>query len=480
VKTRFISLCLCVCASSVSAAEPVSYHRQIRPILQQKCQGCHQPARKKGGLLLTRYDGLAAGGDNGPSFTAGKEDSRLLRHLRGEADFARMPEGEPPLSPEQIELFAAWIRQGARDDTPAEFKRTLAADGPPTYFRPVPVTAMAYSGDGSTLAVAGYREVLLHRADGVGTSAGLPMLAATTVGLARAPLPGLACIAAADNTRPGRGLVGRLVGLSERIESLVFSPNGDVLLVAGGSAGRFGELQFWDWKKQTLRRSVLPSYDTVYGASFAPDGKRVAFGCADNSARVIDADTGKQLVRIDHHLDWVFGTALSPDGKRVITASRDRSVKMCEADTGTLLGTVTTLDPTQQGGSLRGLVRRPNMDQYLVAGEDGAPQLYNGGVVYNGNLLRTYPARRKGRIEALAFSSDGAMLAAGGVGGLVRVYGTDNAAVVADVTVPGAVFALAFRPGGKQIAVAGLDGVVRVFELPSGKLLREFVPVPLP
>jgi hypothetical protein len=46
--------------------------------------------------------------------------------------------------------------------------------------------------------------------------------------------------------------------------------------------------------------------------------------------------------------------------------------------------------------------------------------------------------------------------------------------------VPEAVFALAFRPGCKQIAVAGLDGVVRVFELPSGKLLREFIPVPLP
>jgi WD40 repeat protein len=152
---------------------------------------------------------------------------------------------------------------------------------------------------------------------------------------------------------------------------------------------------------------------------------------------------------------------------------------MCEADSGTLLGTVTTLDPTQQGGSLRGLMRRPNADQYLVAGEDGAPQLYNGGVVYNGNLLRTYPARRKGRLEALAFSADGTMLAAGGSGGLARVYATDSAAVVADLTVPGAVFALAFRPGGKQIAVAGLDGVVRVFELPSGKPVREFIPVPL-
>lgn len=469
---------LAVRASAETPKEkPVSYHAQIRPILQQKCQGCHQPARQKGGLLLTSYDAFATGGDNGSPWVAGKPaDSLVMKHLRGAKGLARMPEGEPPLPDEQVERFAAWIRQGGRDDTPPEFKRLLAPAGPPVYHRPVAVTALAYSPDGSTLAVAGYREALLHWADAVGNT---PALAATSIGLAGTPLHGLAVAVLADGTKPGHGLIGRLVGLSERIESLVFSPDGQVLLVAGGSAGRFGELQFWDWKKRTLRRSVLPSYDTVYGASFAPDGKRVAFGCADNSARVIDAETGKQLVRIDHHLDWVFGTAISPDGKRVVTASRDRTVKMCEADSATLLGTVTTLDPTQQGGSLRGLVRRPNADQYLVAGEDGAPQLYNGGVVYNGNLLRNYPARRKGRIEAMAFSADGAMLAAGGAGGLARVYGTDSAAVVADLTIPGAVFALAFRPGGKQIAVAGLDGVVRVFELPTGKAVREFIPVPL-
>lgn len=473
------SLFLALPLSTTSNAEkPVSFHRDLRPILQQKCQGCHQPARRAGELLLTGYEAFAKGGEKGPSWVAGKpEESRVLKHLRAVEGFARMPAGDDPLTAEQIERFSTWISQGAKDDTPATFKRTLASDGPPVYERPAAITALAYSPDGNIMAIAGYREVLLHHADGLVSPTGMRPLAVAMI--ARDPLSVLPFAFAADSTLPARGLAGRLVGLSERIESLVFSPDGATLLVAGGSPGRFGELQFWDWKKQRLKRSVLPSYDTVYGASFSPDGKRVAFGCADNSARVIEVDSGKQVVRIDHHLDWVFGTAVSPDGKRVVTASRDRTVKMCETDTGTLLGTVTTLDPTQQGGSLRGLVRRPNADQYLVAGEDGAPQLYNGGVVYNGNLLRNYPARKKGRIEALAFSPDGAMLAAGGAGGLVRVYATDTSAVVADLSLPAPVFALAFRPGGKQIAVAGLDGVVRVFELPTGKLEREFIPFPL-
>jgi WD40 repeat protein len=436
------ALCILPGASSRAADEPVSFHRQIRLILQRSCQGCHQPAKLKGKLLLTSYEGFANGGKKGPSWVAGKPDESLvLKHLKGEGDFTLMPEKDKSLPAEQIELFARWIKEGAKDDTPEEFKRTLVTKGPPTYTKPMTVTAMAYSPDGTTLAVSGYREVLLHKPDG-------------TV------------------------LLGRLVGLSERIESVVFSPDGNTLLVCGGSAGRFGELQFWDWKDKDLLRSVIPSYDTVYGASFAPDGKRVAFGCADNSARIIDADTGKQLRRLDHHLDWVFGTAFTLDGKSLVTAGRDRTVKLCETDTGAFIGNMTTLDPTQPSSSFRGMVRRPQQNQVVTGGEDGIPRLYQAAVAggAGGNLARTYE-KLQGRVEALAFSADGKMMAAGGAGG-VKVYNTDGGVLV-NLKVNDTTFALAFRPDGKQLAAAGLKGQVRLFDLPDGKLAKEFVPVPL-
>jgi WD40 repeat protein len=430
--------------SLFAADEPVSFHRQIRPILQQKCQGCHQPARLKGELLLTSYDGAAKGGVNGPMWLAGKPDeSRVIKHLKAIDKHALMPQGEEPLPEKQIELFAAWIKQGAKDDTPEQFKRTLVTQGPPTYTQPVAVTALAFSPDGSALAVAGYREVLLHKPD-------------------------------------GSGLLGRLVGLSERIESIVFSPDGQTLLVAGGSAGRFGELQFWNWQKQTLQRSFLPSFDTLYGAAFSTDGQRVSFGCADNSARIIDAKTGKQLLRLDHHLDWVFGSCFTQDGKFLASASRDRTVKLCAVTTGEMIGNMTTLDPTQPSSSYRSLQRRPGRDECVGGGEDGVPRLFRLEVRAGaaGNLLRTYE-KLQGRIEGLAFSADGSQLAAGGVGGVARVYNTDDARVIASFQVPSAVFALAFRPDGKQIALAGLDGKVRLYSLPDGKLVPEFIPVPL-
>lgn len=430
--------------AQTAKTEAVSFHRQIRPILQQKCQGCHQPAKLKGDLLLTSYEGFAKGGVAGPAFVPGKpEASLVIRHLKGEKGFSLMPEGETPLPAEQIDLFVRWIRAGARDDTPEQFKRTLVSQGPPTYTAPVAVTAVAYSPDGSVLAVAGYREVLLHKPD-------------------------------------GSEIVARLVGLSERIESLVFSPDGNTLLVAGGSAGRFGELQFWNWRKPMLVRSVMPSYDTIYGASYSADGKLVAFGCADNSVRLVDAETGKPVLRIDHHQDWVFGTAFTQNGKAIVTASRDRTLKLCETSSGALIGNLTTLDPTQPATPLRHLLGRPGRDECLAGGEDGVPRLYRSEVRAGGggSLVRSF-ARLPGRVEALAFSADGKLLAVGGVGNAARVFAADDGKLIANLDVPCTVYALAFSPDSKRVAVAGLDGKVRLFDLPGGKPVLEFVPVPL-
>ena len=44
---------------------PVSYYRDVRPIFQQHCQGCHQPAKPLGGYVMTTFAGLLQAGDGG-------------------------------------------------------------------------------------------------------------------------------------------------------------------------------------------------------------------------------------------------------------------------------------------------------------------------------------------------------------------------------------------------------------------------------
>ena len=39
--------------TAAGKTKPVSFYRQVRPILQRHCSGCHFPAKKSGKLLLT-------------------------------------------------------------------------------------------------------------------------------------------------------------------------------------------------------------------------------------------------------------------------------------------------------------------------------------------------------------------------------------------------------------------------------------------
>src|SRR5207247_1420657 len=103
-----------------------------------------------------------------------------------------------------------------------------------------------FSPDGKLLAVGGFHEVLLCDAD-------------------------------------TGNLQDRLVGLAERIQSVCFSPDGKRLAVAGGLPCRSGEIQVWDVAKRSLLLSKSIGFDTLYGASWSPDGTKIAFGCADNT-----------------------------------------------------------------------------------------------------------------------------------------------------------------------------------------------------
>ena len=66
------------------------------------------------------------------------------------------------------------------------------------------------------------------------------------------------------------------------------------------------------------------------------------------------------------------------------------------------------------------------------------------------------------------------------VSGEVRVYNTADAKLISKMTgFKGGIFAVAYRPDGKMVASAGFEGTVYLHDPDTGKLLREFVPVPL-
>jgi mono/diheme cytochrome c family protein len=455
-------------------SDEVSYYRHIRPIFQQHCQGCHQPARAQGGFIMSNFADLFKKGEHDePGIVPGQPDkSAVYKQIIPQGDKRpAMPQGKDPLPEKEVKLIQKWIAQGAKDDTPASARGVVVdMKHPPTYVLPPVIPSLAYSPDSKLLAVAGYHEILLHKAD-------------------------------------GSGLVGRLVGLSERIQSLAFSRDGKLLAATGGNPGRFGEVQIWDVAKKELKLSLPVTFDTVYGVSWSHDGKTIAFGCGDNSLRAIDAKTGEQVLFQGGHSDWVLATTFSREGTHVVSVSRDRSMKLTEVATQRLIDNITSITPGALKGGLMTVTRRPLKekkmakvppdtpgvpaqvyDELLVAGSDGVPRLYKmhreekRKIGDDANKIREYE-RMPGRIYAGCFDADGSLMAVGSSynsTGEVRVYQVQDGKRISKFEGQrGGVYTVAFRPDGKEVASAGFDGVVRLNDPTTGKLLREFVPCPL-
>ena len=140
--------------------EPVSYHKQILPILKRSCQGCHHPGDPNGDMIVTSYAELKQGGMAGEAIIPGKPDESLIIKLIS-GDPPAMPQNQEPLTTDEIDLFKRWILEGAKDDTPEEADE-MDGENYPSYTVPPVVSAMAYSPDGNLLAVSGVREVLLY------------------------------------------------------------------------------------------------------------------------------------------------------------------------------------------------------------------------------------------------------------------------------------------------------------------------------
>lgn len=109
---------LALLALPLAAAEPVSFSRQIRPILSENCIACHGPDEKARKAKLRLDDEASAKSDRKGdiAIVPGKPElSSLIQRIEAKDPDEVMP---PPkqhktIPPEQLALLKTWIRQGA-------------------------------------------------------------------------------------------------------------------------------------------------------------------------------------------------------------------------------------------------------------------------------------------------------------------------------------------------------------------------------
>jgi Tol biopolymer transport system component len=423
----------------------VSFLKDVAPVLVQNCIACHNPKKSESKYVMTTFAQLAKGGQQGEGITLEPGDpdaSRFVELVRPGGE-PRMPYKQDPLPPETIALIENWVKQGAKYDgaDPAEdwtvvLRKATPVVIPEAYPVTVPVTALAFSPDGNTVAASGYHEVTLWRtADG--------------------------------------SLERRLRGLAERVYDIAYSPDGKWLATASGDPGQAGEVKLWVAEPSgggKPVRDLLESTDSALAVAFSPDSKLVAAAGADRAVRVWEVATGKQVALIEDHADWVLDLAFSPDGKRMATASRDKTCKVFDLEKKeslvTFPGHAQTVDAVAfaPDGKLVASGGDDNQIRLWKPDDDGKQARQVGGF--------------GGPVFQVRYTPDGKSLVACGADKSVRIVPAEGGS---PRTLSGHndwVYAVAISPDGKVVASGSWDGEVRLWSFADGKPLRTIIAAP--
>lgn len=436
----FVVACLSVPVLAQDQAAPVSFSKDVAPILLKNCLACHGQNDAKGGFQLTNYTTLMKPGDSGSaSITAGKPDaSEVLRLISASDKEERMPKDGDPLPPEKIALVKKWIEEGAKFDGP-DPNATLASivpkearpTAPQAYPRTIPLTSLAFRPDGQELAVGGYYEITIWN--------------------------------------PATGaLVRRIGNVDQRTFALAYNNEGTLLAAASGTPGISGEVALFDPNQGTVVKVLANMPDVAMDVQFNPAGNKLAACSADRSIRIFDVASGAQEKIIEDHADWVMAIAWSPDGTKLASASRDKTAKVFDAVKGESLATFPGHQEAVYGVSFSAdgtqiLTGGGNKVVHVWKPEDGNKIADIGGfggevfkVLVRKDMVFTCSADKTARQHKTADR------------GQVRVFSghTDW------------IYSLAYNEATQRIATGSFDGEVRVWNLADGAQVAAFKAAP--
>src|SRR5271166_4731395 len=251
-----------------------------------------------------------------------------------------------------------------------------------------------------------------------------------------------------------------LKGHNGYVLSVAWSPDGKRL--ATGSDDHTAKV--WDAASGQEVLTLKGNNGYVYSVAWSPDGKRLATGSLDHTAKVWDAASGQEVLPLKGDTDCVRSVAWSPDGKRLATGSLDQTAKVWDAASGQ---EVLTLKG--HNGSVLSVAWSPDGKRLATGSGDQTAKVWDAA---SGQEVLTLKGHN-GSVLSVAWSPDGKRLATGSLDQTAKVW---DAASGQEVLLTlkghnGSVYSVAWSPDGKRLASASSDRTVQVYAIDVRELL---------
>jgi WD40 repeat protein len=129
--------------------------------------------------------------------------------------------------------------------------------------------------------------------------------------------------------------------------------------------------------------------------AFDAQGGRIVSGSSDNTVRVWDASSGRELACLRGHEGWVSSVAFDPQSGRIVSGSDDKTVRIWDAASGACLevipgrGDVSAIAEGATAYPWRALCR--GQETLIERASDGQPVAWFPAVLKN---IATHPSGR--------------------------------------------------------------------------------------
>lgn len=443
--------------AAAADAPKVTYADHVLPILRAKCLSCHNTDKKSGGLDLSNFTAVKAGGGSGEIFDPGNAGASILWKVINHEEEPKMPPNSEKLPAEMLAVIKNWIDGGALETTGSkalaskkpkmDLKLTAAPtvrpEGPP----PMPgrmslapvvrtktttaITSLAVNPWSPLVAVPGQKQVLLYN------TATLELL----------------------------GVLPYPEGIPQVLK---FSRNGSLLMAAGGHAAAQGKVVIFNVRTGERVTEIGDELDTVLAADISPDQSLIALGGSAKMIRIYSIADGAKLWESKKHTDWVTSLAFAPDSVLLATGDRNGGVFVWEAETGREFHMLKAHTAMITGFSWR-------LDSNILASssEDTTVRLWE---MENGGNVKGWGAHGVGA-SSVDFARDGRIISAGR-DRVVKMWDQNGTAVRAFEAMADITLACAICNETNRVIGADWTGAIRVWNAVDGVKIGDLTPNP--
>jgi hypothetical protein len=235
-----------------------------------------------------------------------------------------------------------------------------------------------------------------------------------------------------------------------------WSPDGKRL----ASGGDDQTIRIWDAASHKEVIALRGHTDVITSVSWSADGTRLASASDDKTIRIWDALSGKPLQICRGHEQLVHCVMWSPDNKRLASASWDSTVRVWEAKSGR-----ETHCLRGHRGSISGVSWSRHGERLASAGHDGTIKIWDPATGDLSLTLRGHNAQ----VTTVDWNPDGTRLASSSWDRTVKIWDTQTGKET--LTLAGhehGVNALAWSPDGLALVSGGDDETILVHDATTG------------